>query len=124
MNPSFKISCYLKYTFLLLVFAGMLSCQKEVSVELGVPGGGVVGGSAVFTLVPAGNNCSDAAVSGTYQAGTTLDTDATLTFTVNVTKTGDWTYSTASVNGFVFAGAGDFTATGNQVITLFAVGKP
>lgn len=117
----------LRFIVLLFLLAN-IGCQKEISTEGllsgGGGGGGAVGGSAQFALAPSGANCSDAVVSGAFVAGTALGIDAVLTVTVNVTKTGDWTYSTALVNGFAFAGAGNFTATGNQVITLMAVGKP
>jgi len=117
----------------LLVFLLLLvniGCQKEMSKDtLGASGsagggGNTAGGSAVFTLVPTANNCSDAVVTGVIEAGTTLGTDALLTVTVNVTKTGDWTYSTALSDGFSFVGGGTFTATGPQVITLLGFGKP
>jgi hypothetical protein len=107
---------------LFLTFFGITGCQKEMSKETAGPGGGSSGGSAVFALVPTGGQCSDAVVAGSFEAG--ISGDGQLTVTVNVTKAGDWTYSTAMVNGFVFAGAGNFTATGTQVITLLAVGKP
>ena len=117
--------------FVFLLLLGSIGCQKEMSKDtlgaggpLGGGGGGTTGGSAEFALVPSGNNCSDAAVTGIFEANTTLGADALLTVTVNVTKTGDWTYTTAATNGFSFAGAGNFTTTGSQVITLLGVGKP
>src|SRR4051812_30261443 len=117
--------------FLLLL--GNIGCQKEMSKDTlgtgGVLGGGggggsTTGGSAVFALAPSGNKCSDAAVTGLFEAGTVLGADALLTVTVNVTKTGDWTFTTAAADGFSFVGAGNFTTTGSQVITLLGVGKP
>ena len=115
--------------FLLLL--GNIGCQKEMSKDtlgaggiVGGGGGNNTGGTAVFALVPSGSRCSDAAVTGLFEAGTILGADALLTVTVNVTKTGDWTYSTTASNGFSFVGAGNFTASGPQVITLMAVGKP
>lgn len=125
INKSLSLTHFL--VFLLLL--GNIGCQKELSKDtLGSGGagggGGTSSGSAQFSLVPSGSNCSDAVVSGNFEAGTALGSDAILTVTVNVTKTGDWTYTTSLVNGFVFAGAGNFTATGNQVITLQAGGTP
>jgi|GEM_PF-950186 len=114
--------------FLLLL--ATIGCQKELSKDtLGSGGtvgggGGTSSGSAVFTLVPTGSNCSDAAVTGVIEAGTTLAADAVITVTVNVTKIGDWTYSTAIADGFSFVGTGNFTTTGSQVITLYGAGKP
>ena len=121
-----KKSLPLVHFFIFLVLLGGIGCQKELSQENHLPGGGsgASGGSAVFSLAPSGSSCSDAVISGAFQAGSDLGSDAKLTVTVNVTKTGDWTFSTALINGFAFAGAGIFTATGSQVITLYAVGKP
>lgn len=118
-----------RFLVFLLLLAN-IGCQKEVSKDtLGsggtVPGGGSSsGGTAVYKLVPVGNSCSDAVVTGVIEAGTTLAADALITVTVNVTKVGDWTYSTATADGFSFVGAGNFTTTGQQVITLYGVGKP
>lgn len=100
-----------------------VGCQKEGSLENSGPGAGP-GGTAVFSLVPSGTNCSDAVISGPFQAGTLLSLDSKLTLTVTVTQAGSWTYSTAKVNGFVFSGAGNFTSTGSQVIILKATGTP
>ncbi len=100
-----------------------VGCQKEGSLENSGPGAGP-GGTAVFLLVPSGTNCSDAVISGPFQAGTLLSIDSKLTITVNVTQAGSWTCSTAKVNGFVFSGAGNFTSTGTQVIVLQATGTP
>lgn len=113
----------------LIVFIFLLAnigCGKEGSTELPVNSGsgGFSGGSAKYALVPSGSGCSDAVVTGSFVAGVDLGLDAELTVTVDVTTIGDWTYSTKLVNGFVFAGAGIFTATGKQVITLMAAGNP
>lgn len=111
--------------FVFLFLLASIGCQKEISMELPPStGGGAGSGSAEFTLAPSGTSCSDAAVAGQFVAGTDLGLDAMLTVTVNVTKAGDWTYSTTIINGFAFAGAGNFTTTGKQAITLMAVGKP
>ena len=120
----------LTHLLVFLLLLANIGCQKEMSKDTlgsGGPvggGGSGAGGTAVFKLVPAGNSCSDAAVTGVIEAGTTLAADALITVTVNVTKVGDWTYSTATADGFSFIGAGNFTATGPQVITLYGVGKP
>jgi len=116
--------------FVFLLLLANIGCQKEMSKDTlgsgGTVGGGGSnsGGTAVFKLMPAGNNCSDAMVTGVIEAGTILAADAVITVTVNVTKVGDWTYSTATADGFSFVGTGIFTATGSQVITLYGVGKP
>jgi len=123
MNKLPHINSYIFRALLLsATLIGIVSCQKELSFESG--GGGAAGGSAVFSLVPSGSNCSDAAVSGNFIAGTPTTSNEMVIVTVNVTKIGNWTYSTSQVNGFSFTGNGDFTATGNQSITLYAAGKP
>ncbi len=121
----------LTHLLVFLLILANIGCQKEMSKDtlgsggpVGGGGGSNSGGTAVFKLVPAGNNCSDAAVTGVIEAGSTLAADALITVTVNVTKVGDWTYSTATTDGISFVGAGNFTATGSQVITLYGVGKP
>lgn len=113
----------------ILVFISLLAnigCKKEGSIEQPANNGtgGFSSGSAKYSLVPSGSGCSDAVVTGSFVAGVDLGLDAELTVTVDVTTIGDWTYSTKLVNGFVFAGAGIFTATGKQVITLMAAGNP
>lgn len=121
-GKSFTLLRFLVFIFLL----ANIGCQKENSTELPVNSGsgGFSGGSARYALVPSGSGCSDAVVAGSFVAGVDLGLDAELTVTVDVTTIGDWTYSTKLVNGFVFAGAGIFTATGKQVITLMAAGNP
>lgn len=115
----------LRFIVLILLLANT-GCQKEVSSEIGAMpgGGGTVDSSAVFSLVPSGANCSDAVVDGSYIAGQAVGMDEELIVTVNVTKTGEWNYSTSLVNGFAFAGYGSFTQTGIHLISLMAVGTP
>ena len=122
MNPSItKYAPSLKIIILFFAILAGISCQKEQSLEHGVPGGGVIGGSATFTLVPTGGNCSDAVVIGNYEVGAQLNVDAQITVTVNVTKTGDWTYTTAQVNGFFFAVFGDlqFHPMADGIVMVF-----
>ncbi|HEY1201515.1 MAG TPA: hypothetical protein VGE79_11065, partial [Niastella sp.] len=121
-GKSFTLLRFLVFIFLL----ANIGCGKEGSTELPVNSGsgGFSGGSAKYALVPSGSGCSDAVVTGSFVAGVDLGLDAELTVTVDVTTIGDWTYSTKLVNGFVFAGAGIFTATGKQTITLMAAGNP
>lgn len=120
-----KSFTFLRFIVFLLPLIN-IGCQKEISSETGaIPGGGgAVDSSAVFSLVPSGADCSDAVVDGSYVAGKAVGMDEELIVTVNVTKTGEWTYSTALVNGFAFAGFGSFTQTGIHLISLMAVGTP
>lgn len=107
--------------FSLLVLIG---CQKEKSLETGNGGGTGSAGTAVFTLVPTGGNCSDALTTGVFVAGTAVAATDFVIVTVDVSKAGTWNYSTGTVNGLSFSGSGTFAATGNQVISLQASGKP
>ncbi|MDI3318757.1 hypothetical protein [Pinibacter soli] len=101
----------------------LFGCQKEVSEEH-LDQGGTGNSTAVFSLVPTSNNCSDAVVSGTFVAGTALTATSMITVTVNVTTIGGWQFSTNTVNGYSFRGTGTFTQTGNQSIQLLATGTP
>lgn len=118
---------WLPRLFLLMLFIS--ACNKEKSYEpptapvVTTPGGST-GGSAEFALVATGGNCSNVIILGTYQVGKSMSAGASLTVTVNVTKVGNWTMSTNTVNGIVFAGAGTFTALGLQPLTLIAAGAP
>lgn len=123
-TPQFKL--FLS-SLLCVLLIGSWSCQKEISREnpSNSPGNGnTTGGDAVYTLVASGSNCSDATASGTFQEGVMLTLAEMVTVTVNVTKTGTWTYVSRLVNGIILAGSGVFTGTGNQSITLLATGKP
>ena len=103
--------------------AALWGCQKEFSVE--VNGSPVPTDSdAIFTLVPAGTTCSDANVSGDFQADAALTAASGLTVTVNVTRAGNWRHTTPTVNGIYFTGAGKLTATGTQTVVMAAAGKP
>lgn len=81
-------------------------------------------GNGAFTLQTSGSSCMNATVSGTYTQGTALSSSNTVAIQINVTTVGSWTLSTNSLTGFSFAGAGTFTATGPQFITLTGSGIP
>src|SRR4029078_6365358 len=92
------------------------SCQKEYSLE----------GSqtAVMTFPGAPGGCTNAVVTGIYQSGGALDATNLVTISVDVTKIGSYTISTAISNGISFSGTGNFTTTGIQTITLNGSGIP
>jgi hypothetical protein len=114
---------WLSRLFLLLLFIS--ACNKEKSYEPPIaPVITTPAGSAGFSFVANGGNCSNLIILGTYQVGKSMSDNASLTVTVNVTKVGTWTLSTNTVNGIVFAGGGTFTALGLQPITLLAAGYP
>ena len=112
--------------FLLIFCSGLLSCEKEFSAEEGglLGGGGTTGGTAKFTLNGAPGDCSPLTMSGIYKAGVVLDQSNTILITANVTAIGDYTISTANINGVTFTDAGVFTSLGTQVITLTGSGIP
>ncbi|WP_276480144.1 hypothetical protein [Paraflavitalea pollutisoli] len=109
------------YLLILSIFF-IVSCKKEQSFEAGKDA--ELGGTAVFTLVPSGNDCSDASTPGTYIVGKATTIAELVMITVNVTTPGTWTYKTAPVNGFSFAGSGIFDTPGDQLIALVASGTP
>jgi hypothetical protein len=118
--PFFK---HLSQSIIPIFFIVILaSCQKEISFETGTGAGS---STASFSLVAASGNCSDALAAGDYVVGTALSTTSNLVMvTVDVTKTGTWSYNTGTVKGFSFSGSGSFTTTGQQIIVLKGSGKP
>lgn len=95
------------------------SCAVAISVS---PVGG--GTTASFTLAGAPGSCTAPVIQGTYQAGTTLNASNKLIVGVNVTSIGDYTLSTAIVNGISFSATGTFSVTGVQTVTLSGTGTP
>src|SRR5258706_13566922 len=111
----------MKYILYLITFSTIcFSCQKEVSVDLNNP----PAPSAVFSFGGAPNACAGATTNGSYVAGIALTTSNTVDIQGNVTGVGDYTITTATVNGYKFSATGTFTATGNQTITLTGTGTP
>lgn len=70
------------------------------------------------------SSCTSGTLSGTYQAGTAMNSSNTVVLALNVTQTGSWVANTNTINGVTFSGSGVFTATGAQNITLTATGTP
>ncbi|SDQ07737.1 hypothetical protein SAMN05421664_0349 [Chryseobacterium soldanellicola] len=75
-------------------------------------------GGGVATIT----NCTTTALSGTYQQGMAMNSSNTVVLAVNVTQLGAWSAASNSMNGVTFSGSGNFTALGNQNITLTATG--
>ena len=89
-------------------------CEFAVTVIAGS------GGTGVFTI-----NCNNAVLNGTYSVGVAMTSANTVALSVTVTAVGTWSISTSpAVNGIIFSGSGNFTATGAQTITLVATGTP
>ncbi len=106
------------FIFSIILFG---SCQKELSFE---NTGGVVSGTAVFSLGGSPASCSGFSLGGIYKAGTIVSSNHFVTFDVNVTTIGSYIVSTNTVNGISFSKTDSFTNTGSQTITLMATGTP
>jgi hypothetical protein len=79
---------------------------------------------AVYTLVASDTACSDPLINGNFVAGKPLPDSTNIRIEVAVSKTGKWSLSTDTLNGFLFSGSGLFTNTGKQFIVLKASGTP
>lgn len=77
-----------------------------------------------FKIVGSSGNCTGYENFATLVEGVKPDKTDTIHLTVNVKRTGNWTYSMEQVNGVTFSGGGNFTSVGPQIITLRAYGKP
>jgi hypothetical protein len=81
-------------------------------------------GTAGYSLIASGSNCSDVSVEGNYNTGTPLSQFDKVSIKVNVTQVGSWSLTTPTTNGMKFSGSGSFTATGVQTIVLIGTGVP
>jgi len=88
-----------------------------------LPGSGG-GGTAVFTLAGAPNNCTPGTTQGTYTIGTATSSLNTATIQVNITTVGTYSITTSAVNGVTFSASGTFASTGTQTVILSASGTP
>jgi hypothetical protein len=79
---------------------------------------------ASFTLQGSPNSCIIDTVIGGYIKGVAADTSSHVIIAVNVTTPGTYSVKTNTVNGYAFSGAGNFSATGVQTISLVASGTP
>ena len=82
------------------------------------------GGGAVYTLNTTGSACSGATYTGTYDAGTPLTSANMVLINVTVVTTGTYSIITNTDDGIQFSGAGTFTSTGIQPVTLTGSGTP
>ncbi|MBS1496178.1 MAG: hypothetical protein JSU03_03130 [Bacteroidetes bacterium] len=109
--------------FGLLLSVGLLSCEKEYSIENG--GGGPINtGSAVFTFDGAPGACLSPVINGNYSMGVAMVASNNVILTVNVVTAGTYTISTGSVNGVSFSATSSFSQTGPAIIQLIASGTP
>ena len=82
------------------------------------------GGTAVYSLQGAPNNCNPGSTQGAYTAGVPTSSSNTATVNVDVTTVGTYSIVTTAVNGVTFIASGTFSATGAQAIVLNASGTP
>lgn len=106
---------FLLATVTVIVF----SCQKELSFEgSNQPAQGSLQSDGL-------GDCLPKTVNGTYTAGIELiPATNTLSVQVNVTRTGNYTVTTDTVNGYYFRATGIFTTLGINNITLRGYGTP
>ncbi|MFZ9386645.1 MAG: hypothetical protein ACO25B_02085 [Chitinophagaceae bacterium] len=104
---------------LALGFIIILGCQKEESFELpNSPAEGSLQDDV-------SGDCLPKTVNGVYAVGQALiPTTNSLTVAVNVTKTGIYTISTDTVNGYFFRATGSFSTLGITNVTLRGNGTP
>jgi hypothetical protein len=95
---------------------GTSTCNFSITVASGNATGTLTGGPAA---------CAPITIGGTYTVGQAFVAGThTVQVQVNVATTGAYTISTNTVTGFSFTASGNFTATGNQLVTLNATGGP
>lgn len=82
------------------------------------------GGTSSYSFDGAPGTCATPTVAGIYSVGRQLDITNTLTFTVDVTVKGTYSFTTTSGNGVYFQAGGTFTTTGPQTIVLYGKGIP
>jgi hypothetical protein len=116
-------SFYIGSLLLMALTVLYVSCKKEYSYE-GGPMGGLSGGTAVYTLVGAGGNCTGPVINGSYVAGNAIRSSNNILLQVDVTTIGTYAVSTNISNGVQFSAAGNFTVTGIQTIKLIGSGIP
>lgn len=104
---------------LALVIVIWTGCKKEESFELGnTPAQGSLQSDVT-------GDCLPKTVNGIYAVNLALvPTSNTITVTVDVTRTGIYTITTDTVNGYFFRGVGTFTSLGANVVTLRGNGTP
>jgi hypothetical protein len=101
--------------FLVCVVAA--SCEKEIaSLPEEVP--------SLFNLPAPGAAGFHIVTGSDFIVGRSLTGNEMVEAQTRVTRSGNWSFSTDTLNGFYFSGKGSFTDTGKQVISLKAGGMP
>ncbi|MDZ4794457.1 MAG: hypothetical protein SGI83_09290 [Bacteroidota bacterium] len=107
------------FYYLAIIMVLIAGCQKELSFELGnTPAKGSLQSDI-------SGDCLPKTVNGVYEATKPLvPTTNTITVSVIVTRTGIYTITTDTVNGYYFRATGTFTALGATTVTLRSNGTP
>jgi hypothetical protein len=96
----------------------LTGCQQEVVTPNDLPSVGSLKDDVT-------GNCLPKTINGTYKAGTALVAATnTINVQLNVTRTGDYTIYTDTINGYHFRTTGMFSSTGSNTITLRGNGTP
>jgi hypothetical protein len=97
-------------------------CSKEFSYENSQQAQAVV---ATGSIMDSLGNCLVTSSSGNYYNGVALLGDSNyVQLTIDVFSVGSYNIQTSLVNGFQFAGSGNFSDTGTQQVILRASGTP
>src|ERR1051326_6080256 len=102
-----------------VLFAIVLSCQKEKSFERGtsvLSAGSLQSGTT--------GDCLGNIVTGAYKKDTALNSTNYVDIKVDETNAGTYSISTDTINGFYFSGFGTFGATGVNTVRLLGSGTP
>lgn len=98
------------------------SSQCSFALTVLPPGGLTV--PAEYSLAGDPNSCFHSVLYGSYIQGLPLAASDSITLQVTVTNPGTYNIVTNTVNGYHFAGSGQFTTTGIQKVTLKGLGTP
>lgn len=79
---------------------------------------------AVYTISGAPGACTNPVISGTYQAGVSLNAGNTVAVKLDVTTAGSYTLQTDVVNGISFSATGILAAGAGQTVILNGTGTP
>ncbi|MBA2329786.1 MAG: hypothetical protein H0V91_09215, partial [Flavisolibacter sp.] len=107
---------WLAYSFLFLTLI-LLSCQKELSFEAGLPSRGSLSSDL-------SGECNPINVFGVYVADKNLTANDYIEVEVNVIQAGSYAIRTDVQNGYSFQASGKFENTGIQTVNLKGTGKP
>ncbi len=102
---------------------GTSQCNFIVNV-VDSSGGSGGGTPAAFTFNNTAGVCASPNIQGTYQAGTPLTANNTVTLSVNVTTPGTYNLTTTTMNGMTFSGSGVLATAGPATIVLRGTGTP